>query len=301
MPTSSCSTRRAAALSTALIAVGVLGLTQQANAQEPLGPAALRSGLEVVGAAIDHSDLTVALNCTADGSVRVIMKSRRTSATSFECEDGVAVARVPVGSKLSARVRGGRVKIIASAGRTAVTRAVGVASSSASKNSGRAESRLDTTPAEVREQMRRQPGQRVNTRGGRPRALAAGWYDAGRVLASAHCFMGYLNVDQPLVKALAGYTTQWIAIKADYLGSPGAYYSDWYYAIASQWGEFVGLTGGGRFINTRTGLHTDSPGFLYQLLPSPSNVRMQVVWYGSGGIVRHITFWFQTSDFFNCY
>lgn len=148
--------------------------------------------------------------------------------------------------------------------------------------------------------LARMPLRKMKPRRG-TRARASMWYDAGRVYVTAHCMMDWLNVDQPLVKALTGYRTQWVAIKADYRNTYVQSLSDWYYGIATSWGEWLPLSGTNRFQNARTGEYSDAPSFLHKLLPPPSNVYFQVVWYSSTGIVHRFSSWLNSGDFFNCY
>jgi hypothetical protein len=159
-------------------------------------------------------------------------------------------------------------------------------------------------PAQIRKALGR-PIRRMDRssrpKPGRPQARAAGWYDYGRINVDAFCIGPGLQVSTPIVKALPGYLTQWVAIRSSvHSNTTTLSHSDWYYGIAAHWGAWLGLSGGGRFINATTQSHHDAPGFLHYLQPGATRVRLDVAWYSPTALMRHQIVYLNGGDRFNC-
>jgi hypothetical protein len=130
MHTGSRGPRRIVSLSAVLIAAAAAAMSQPAAAA---GPAPVAPGgssvpptvdvpLSVVQATLESGALAVRLSCASDGTVKAKFSSRRVAKSRFDCTDGAALARLPVPKNLSARVRGGRIRIDARASSVTVTR-----------------------------------------------------------------------------------------------------------------------------------------------------------------------------------
>lgn len=137
-----------------------------------------------------------------------------------------------------------------------------------------------------------------------PRANASGWHDYNRVHVDAFCSYGFdhalMLVNAPIVKPLGTNRYQWVAFKASYLNSQEVLQSDWFFALAANWGSFHDF-GGFKFINARTGARQAAPDLLFRMLGGNSGVFMSVAWYQGSRVARHINVPLQSYDYTNCH